>query len=525
MSPSLRSLVIPSLFALLATALSVGCAAPEGAIAPDDATAEGQDELIGRRPGNQIPSPHVKANATYLTARRVDTLAKVGALSGVALELASRVDGIIANQPADGRFSIEELLQIEKPGFVETLFPEEKAALPKVWSMLETIRSVPANVTLPALATLEAIDLSTPAGAPIKPAELDIATLGNPTLIAAAKRLQLTKNADGDASSVAEVDLDAAIATPGPYTPDEIDAFKKIKELFLARAGTSLRAKVQVTDPGTTTKVLGNWGPAKLTFDQTVAVTETRSRTFHRSPFGFNRSATSLDVTLVETLVRTANVTLPANHFLVILDDTSEQELVSTGGELVKPVAGASTIEVWTGGVRVNRFRARLPALDATRENKDLKDFADHAFVGKSGAPLFRNVVDAKRTVQSYDQAWVKYDYAKTAAPPLANLETTALPEVVTPTIPLASGRYELQIPSFGALVVDVYPEGFLRVTRPDGQTLRSRLYIWHNTQFDVTFDDRFRSIYNPQTGELNVFWDGRGSLFRGPITSAMRKG
>jgi hypothetical protein len=86
-------------------------------------------------------------------------------------------------------------------------------------------------------------------------------------------------------------------------------------------------------------------------------------------------------------------------------------------------------------------------------------------------------------------------------------------------------GRYEIPVPSFGNLILDVYPEGVLRVTRPDGQSIRSRLYIWQNTQFDFTFNDRFRAIWDPQRQELNVFWDGRSSLFRGAVLGSMRKG
>ncbi len=105
-----------------------------------------------------------------------------------------------------------------------------------------------------------------------------------------------------------------------------------------------------------------------------------------------------------------------------------------------------------------------------------------------------------------------------------ADVEPWVLGELATPGFPLVPGRYEVPVPSLGSLTVDLYPEGVVRVTRPDGQSMRSRLYIWQNTQFDVTFGDRFRTIYNPQSGELSVFWDGRGSLYRGPLTTAMRK-
>jgi hypothetical protein len=515
-----HSFVIASLLSLAAASAGVGCAAPDE-IGPDgEVTAEGEDELIGRVAGSSLNSPNAKSSATYLTARRVDTLQQVGALTGVALGLAARVDGIIANQPADGRVSVQELLQIEKPGFIETLFAEEKAALPKVWETLETTRGVATNVTLPPNLTLEAVDLSTTGGAPIKPAKLAIASL-DAGLVAAARRLQLTRNDDGDAETVTEADLDAAIATPGPYTPDEVKSFQAIKALFVARAGTALRAKVQVTDPGTTTKLLATWGPAKLSYDQLVSYQERRSRSF----FGGNRSGSSLDLNITAGLNRAANVALPPDHFLVILDETSESEVVSKGGAIQKPAAGPSTVEVWSGGVRLARFRARLPAFASTQENKDLSAFGDYGFVAKNGSPLFRNVTDAKMNRNSADSVWANWSYDLAQKPVPAAAEPWVLGELVTPGFAIVPGRYEVPVPSFGNLTVDLYPEGVVRVTRPDGQSLRSRLYIWQNTQFDVTFGDRFRTIYNPQTGELNVFWDGRGTLFRAPLTGAMRKG
>jgi hypothetical protein len=504
-------------FVVIAT--DMGCAAP-GEIGPEgDATADGEDELIGRVAGSSISSPNAKASATYLTARRVDTLQQVGALTGTALDLASRVDGIIANQPADGRVSVQELLQIEKPGFIETLFPEEKAALKKVWEMLETTRGVATNVTLPPNLTLEAVDVSTVAGAPIKPAKLAIASL-DPTLATDARRLELTRNDDGDAETVTEADLDAAIATPGPYTPEEVKSFQAIKALFLARAGTALHAKLQVTDPGATSKLLATWGPAKVTFDQVVSYQERRSRTF----WSGNRSSSSLDVNITAGLNRAANVALPPNHFLVILDEASESEVVSKGGAIEKPAAGPSTVEVWSGGARLARFRAKLPAFASTQENKDLRDFGDYAFVTKSGAPLVRNVTAAKMNGNSADTVYATWSYDTTAKPTPAGAEPWVLSELVTPRFPLPPGRYEVPVPSLPGLLVDLYPEGIVRVTRPDGQTTRSRLYIWQNTQFDVTFPDMFRTIYNPQTGELSVFQDGRPTLFRGPLTTAMRK-
>lgn len=519
MRSSFRFLGVLATLSAVSSLSAIGCA-PEESIEPDVAT-DGED-LVGRVSGAGLGSPNAKASATYLTGRRIDTLTQIGALSGVAADLAARVDGIIANQPADGRFSVKELLQIEKPGFVETLFPEEKAALPRLWEMLETVNGTAPNVALPATTGLEVVDVSTAAGAPVKPASLDIATL--PTeLVAPAKRLELTRNSDANATTVTEADLDGAIAQPGPYTPEEVAAFRKIKDIFLERAGTALHARAKVTDPGTVAKQLASWGPAKLMFSQSVTYDEYRSRTF----FDRNRSSASLDVRLDAKLTRAVVAELPANHQLVVIDEASEHEIVSTGGALEKAEAGNSTVEVWSGGTRLRRFRAKLPAFASANEQRSLEAYVDYQLVGKtSGQPLVKNEVDAKNSYATYQEtAYASYRWEAAAAPRPASFDPSAASATMTPGPVLLPGRYEIPVPSFGNLILDVYPEGVLRVTRPDGQSMRSRLYIWQNTQFDFTFNDRFRAIWDPQRQELNVFWDGRSSLFRGAVLGSMRKG
>ncbi len=510
----LRSFRI-GLVGVVALAFAAGCTATseEPAITADTA------DLVGRIAGSTIASPNAKASATYLSARRIDTLETIGALTGVLADMASRVDGIIANQPADGRFSVQELLTIEKPGFVETLFPEEKATLGKLWELLETTNGAPQGVALPALATLTAVDVSTPAGLPVKPAKLTIASLPA-ALQPAAQRLQLTRNDDFDAATVTEADLDGAIAQPGPYTPAEVASFEAIKLLFLERAGTALKARVEVSDPVASSTVVATWGGATLRFDQTVSYTERRSATFH------DRSTDShLSVDLTGRLQRQARVELPANHTLVVIDETTEREAVSKGGAL-EAEAGAATVEVWSGGVRQGSFRANLPLLKSLDEKKPLAEFSDYQFVGTSGAPLFRNVAEAQNRRDSWSRgSWATWTFDATQKPMPASADASALPILATPTLTVAPGRYEVPAGAAGNLLVDLYPEGVMRVTRPNGQTARGRLYIWTYAKTDAQFPDRLRALYDARTNEMSVFFDGSSTLFRGPLTGAMRKG
>ena len=113
----------------------------------------------------------MKPAATYLTARTIDALARVGALDPEMTTVVTRADGIIANQPADGRFSIEELLQLEAPGFIATLYPGERGELPAVWSLLETTNAAPKALSFPPAPTTVAVDgskgtLARPSGLP-----------------------------------------------------------------------------------------------------------------------------------------------------------------------------------------------------------------------------------------------------------------------------------------------------------------------------------------------------------------------
>src|SRR5690242_15993021 len=129
MRPSLGHLLLPVFFVA-----PIACG---GSL--DDMSESVEDALVTRVSGSAIPSAYVDPHATYFSARSIATLADVGALRGALASLAQRADGIIAAQPADGRVSTNELLRLEQPGFIQTLFPEEKAALPLFWKLMETV--------------------------------------------------------------------------------------------------------------------------------------------------------------------------------------------------------------------------------------------------------------------------------------------------------------------------------------------------------------------------------------------------
>ena len=152
-----------------------------GEVAEED-VASLDSALITRVQGSTIASPNVDKTKTYLSVRGIDTLMTLGALPGALGSLAQRVDGVIGSKPADGRFSITEILRMEQPSYIRTLFPEERAALPALWALLETTPLDPSAVNAPGLPAFSPVDLSTPATVPIKPPKLEIATLPTATM-------------------------------------------------------------------------------------------------------------------------------------------------------------------------------------------------------------------------------------------------------------------------------------------------------------------------------------------------------
>src|SRR5262249_54485299 len=105
-------------------------------------------------PGASINSPNVDPKQSYLTRRSISDLWYVGALPPDMASIAQRVDGIIANKPADGFLSIDELLTIEQPPYSKGLFPAEKLAAAKLWTLMQTNAVPVASPVVPAAASL-----------------------------------------------------------------------------------------------------------------------------------------------------------------------------------------------------------------------------------------------------------------------------------------------------------------------------------------------------------------------------------
>ncbi len=98
---------------------------------PPSGKADGFDFLAG----SSIPSQFVDTSRRYLRQRRIGVLSDVG-LDADHLALANRVDGVMANSPADGYLHVAELVKMEQPGVFDSLFPSEQAMLADLWKLM-----------------------------------------------------------------------------------------------------------------------------------------------------------------------------------------------------------------------------------------------------------------------------------------------------------------------------------------------------------------------------------------------------
>ena len=498
----------------------LACSPQTDAPAEEDELASLQSELITRVQGSSIASPNVDRSKTYLSVRSISTLDTLGALPGALGTLARRVDGVIGSKPADGRFSVSEILRMEQPSYIRTLYPEEKAALPRLWALLETTPLDPTAVSIPGLPAFSPVDVSTPATMPIKPPKLEIVTLPA-SVQPQARRLEMVVDSDGDPETITEADIDDPLGDPDPWTPDEIDAFKTIKQLFIARAGTTLKFAVQVPAPVNGSGTVATLGPVTLELSQGLSYSETRSANFYR---GSTDSNLYVDLSARRTSV--VNINLGSASQLVLIDVNSESERI-VSGQLSWEWSGTAIAEVWTGGTRVGSYRISLPKVSIVDERIDLKDYVDYQLV-VSGKPLERNVTTASVHYDAWSTTYsAAFSFDTTALPRPPGVDVTALSRVTTPKPNLMPGRYEFSVPSLGAgtCKLDISPEGVVRFTRPGGTPMRAQMYIWSYIKFDAQYSDRLRGLYDPQTNEMRVFFDGSSTLFNSTITGSHRTG
>ncbi len=468
-----------------------------------DAVTDDSSALVTRISGAGLGSPNAKPNATYLAARSLRTLREIGALDPALDALAARVDGVLANRPADETLAVSELLEIEKPARLATLHAAERARLADLWALLETSDRAPAKIALAPVAPAHVTSLSTPAGPPVPAPMLRLADLVEAHR-SAASRLELTTNDDGDPQTISSADLDVALADPGSYTPADVTVFRQLKLYYLDNARTPLRAVARVEAPEAM-RPLWSEGAVTLAIVRQISYVERRSLPI-TSPSGAEKERTFRG----EARETPALALAEATHALFLDESTGKEILAQRAFTLP---ASTYTVEAWNHGKRVLSTRATLPELGVRTTSSDLRDVADHRLELPDGS-----VLTPKSTCGDDGSVTVSWGpgTAVECAPSRRSMQRDSAP----PALPVTPGRYDIAAGALGEVTLDVYPEGFFRVTIPGKGDWRGNL-VWA----PLRILQRARTLEG-HTVEL----DSKGSLeirtpdgrnaFRGPLTS-----
>lgn len=335
----MRSISILAL-GIVASLSAVACGGVRDEEGGDQSSA--LSEASTPRQGSSIQSPSVSANKMYWGSRSIEILQRVGYLTDAEAQLAKRADGIIDNSPPNGRIGVDELAALESPQHMATLFPQEKATIPKLWKILEisaATAAAPPSLTI----AKNVVDTYS-----VSPFALPIAQLPAP-LQTLAQRVQLTENADGNAQTISGTDIAKAYKNKGSYLPAEVQQFATIA-LLIAQGAPQLGPDVQrveVTSPVPGTANIASAAGANLVAETTVNVTG-----------GYQPGASP--VNLPSVVANTAlRVTLPANVFAVVLDPVSGADALQTASNTF--ARGKTRLEIWSGGNRAGDFEVNAP--------------------------------------------------------------------------------------------------------------------------------------------------------------------
>ncbi|MBW2528402.1 MAG: hypothetical protein JRI23_29775 [Deltaproteobacteria bacterium] len=204
-----------SALTLLVAATAVGCAADDDIGAEESYMQESTAPISGA----EIPSPSVDPNKMYWGGRNISHLEQLGYLEPVAEQLARRADGIIGLLQPNGAIGAKELAKLETEYF-DTLFPEEQAAIPKLWAILQIDDAQEFSPSDSVSVTVVDDYTVTPFSLPIDDLAAEYQSI--------ARRIQLTLNLDGDADAINGSELASAYEDREAYLPSEVQLFKYI---------------------------------------------------------------------------------------------------------------------------------------------------------------------------------------------------------------------------------------------------------------------------------------------------------
>lgn len=466
----------------LLTTLLAACGTDSDIWMPSDAGG-GKADAFTTIKGSDIPSQHVDPNKSYILSRQIATLQQVGAFDVVQDRLALRIDGIIANMPSDKRLHLAELVRMETSAIHDSLFPEEVAALPTYWKMMEAPTT--SDFVVGPDTTFGVVDSATPPGPAVVPANLAITSLAA-ELQSAATRLQNKHDADGNPSTVQYLDLVNGIAMPGPFTPAEVQAFTTIQAVFRDKAIATSASEIVVSPaPGTYTKDM-MVGPIGLHIEGNTTFTEERTN-------NGSQLLTKLDAT--QTQITTVALPPNMNAKLVMIDKERIGESTHPAG-LISIPGGQYVFELWVAGQRT--FHTNVHASDLTRtQTIDLSDKLDYTLVAGL-TPLVRNISSA-----TFDgSAIARFSFNKTAVNPTAPVNQIALPRVATPVVKIPVGRYTLPNTN---IQLQVFPNNVLWLVS-NQQGFRLLPVLNPSTLMPARFFNQpMRATFDPATNGLRI--------------------
>jgi hypothetical protein len=338
--------------------------------------------------GSSVPTPSIDPTKRYFEARSIRILEEVGALNAQQAEVARRLDGTLDNQPADGAADLYEIQRAEQNPAGVALFPEERSVLEKLVQSQEAPDVQPpsppflpamrplAQLVVPRLNAGNALDLTAPV--PISKLS-DLSTLGH--------RIQLMQNGDSRAETITLADLDAAQASPGGFTREDVASFPRLRirlEGILRRVPSPMTAELEVPMPGTTVSALPFQGSSNFRVTTQVDIAD---KVITRGlPGAYSTELKSFSVERSQRL----EVVVPGGTSAVLLplSGTGGELLLDAGTHDLTGLSGTYRVELWRHGQRIESADVILPNI-APHESVDLRPFESVPMIAE-GYPLLR---------------------------------------------------------------------------------------------------------------------------------------
>ncbi len=429
--------------------------------------------MVSVRLGKEIASTFIDQSKRYVDGRSIENLKKLGGLTDLEAQVLERVNGVLANRRND-RPEIDELVRMEQPDFLATLFPEEKAALKSAWRVLEW-QDVPAAAPAPELAPLASQIKVVPRSSGELPYDDPFAIAELPAeLQRSARRLQMVLAGDAKAATVSQPALEQGMEDER-FTAKDHQDFAAMRTFIRnwVRANHTVRDEARVEVPPLRHESIWvpHGGQVRFSIERDTRAKEVRA-------LYVNQQSRTLAPHLELTRTSKIEVEVPAGHKALLFRANGDELLLDEGKSEPPLASGTYRVELWRDGEVVERTEVNLPEV-APRETFDGGHLLDHVLVIE-GQPVPRVLVKAEQvaTTAYYSHnhtKTVQYEYGATAGTPLANPNAEIVDSVRTPTFAPGPGRYELETPRH-TFVLDVFASGAMHL---DGEAMRWANGMW----------------------------------------------